>query len=111
MSQINCNASHCCFNQELKCAKKNVKVEGLFSRSKLGTFCQSFKNPLNAKIIQEEFANEIIDTDKQEAPKVSCTANYCAYNENSLCKARAITIGNVKAKYRSETECDSFTLK
>ncbi len=110
MSNINCKASYCGFNQNLSCTKKNVKVEGVFSRSKLGTFCQSFKNPTSTKQFQEEFAYEVIN-DELDNPKVNCSANYCKFNENAMCKAKTITIGSDGAKYRSETECDSFTLK
>ena len=76
----------CGYNENCKCAKKHINVEGLFAKSKIGTFCQSFKNTV----------------------KVMCSANYCVHNENNECVAKEITVGNENASYRSETECDSF---
>ena len=43
--------------------------------------------------------------------QVSCSANYCQYNKDNYCEAREIKIGNEDAKYRSETQCDSFKLR
>ena len=50
-------------------------------------------------------------TDDPVEVKVACSANYCTYNKNNMCTKDEITIGNSNAKYRSETECDSFKLR
>lgn len=106
MTKVSCNATSCGYNEGKKCLKKHIDVEGLFAKSKIGTFCQSFKNPHNSEVLMQEIAKEMCSD--AESIKVECTANYCAYNENNLCIAKNILIGNENAKYRSETQCDSF---
>lgn len=106
MTKVSCNANICGYNENCSCCKKQIDVEGLFAKSKIGTFCQSFKNPHNSDVLMSEMAREMYPT--AEAIKVSCSANYCTYNENNCCTAENIEIGNQNAKYRSETQCDSF---
>lgn len=113
MSEIKCNATACGYNKNRVCNKKMIKVEGLFSRSKLGTFCQSFKNAMLDSTSMEEMASEMYDTISTEPVGVSicCSANYCVHNKNDRCQAPEIQVGGANAKYRSETECDSFKLR
>ena len=106
MTKVECSATTCGYNENKKCCKKNIDIEGLFAKSKIGTFCQSFKNPHNSESLMSEMANEMYPG--IDAIKVECSANYCAYNENNICVAKDIKIGNEKAKYRSETQCESF---
>lgn len=113
MTNIKCSAVNCGFNKGKYCNKHNVKVEGLFSRSKLGTFCQSFTKPIDVKDFNAEMANEMYtgyDLD-ENLINVSCSANYCIYNEENKCTAPNIKVGFSNAKYRSETQCDSFKLR
>lgn len=110
MAEINCKALNCGFNKCSLCSKKNVKIEGLFSRSKLGTFCQSFRNPIDNQEFKEEMALDMLE-DMALEPKIGCSANYCLYNKDNSCMAKTITIGANDAKYRSETQCDSFKLR
>lgn len=109
MTNINCNAKKCGYNENSKCAKRNIDVEGLFAKSKIGTFCQSFKNPHNSDILVSEMAKEM--SAEPASVKVKCTANYCIYNEENACVAREITVGVDNASYRSETECESFKVR
>lgn len=109
MSEIKCLATNCGFNENCHCHKKHIKVEGLFSRSKLGTFCQSFRNPIDENMFKEEMAEEMFND--EAGVKIGCSANYCIYNKDNYCKAKKISIGSKNAKYRSETQCDSFELK
>ena len=106
MTNVNCNVKMCGYNENSKCAKKHINVEGLFAKSKIGTFCQSFKNPHNSDILVSEIAKEM--SAEPSTVKVMCSANYCIHNENNECFAKDITVGNENASYRSETECDSF---
>lgn len=106
MTNVNCNVKMCGYNENCQCAKRNINVEGLFAKSKIGTFCQSFKNPHNSDTLVSEMAKEM--SAEPSPVKVLCSANYCMYNENNTCAAKTITIGNENASYRSETECDSF---
>ena len=110
MSNIKCSAHHCGFNKNNECQKKHIKVEGLFSRSKLGTFCQSFRNPVDTSLFEEEMATEMLN-DNNDKIKIGCSANYCIYNKDNYCYAKSIKIGQENAKYRSETQCDTFELK
>lgn len=114
MALVNCNASNCGYNKNKYCYKQSLKIEGLFSRSKLGTFCQSFRNPYDSYEFKEEMASEMFDDIKpaeENKNYVGCSANYCAFNNDNYCTAKEIKIGNTCARYRSETQCDSFRLK
>ncbi len=106
MTNVNCNVKMCGYNDNCKCAKKMINIEGLFAKSKIGTFCQSFKNPHNSDILISEMAKEM--SPLESAVKVMCSANYCIYNQNNTCISKEIKIGNENANYRSETECNSF---
>lgn len=112
MTNVKCSAVSCGFNKDRYCNKQNLKVEGLFSRSKLGTFCQSFKN-IGDQAYNAEFALEQINNVNQESNEVSigCSANYCVFNDGNYCHAKEIKVGSPNAKYRSETQCDSFKLR
>ena len=109
MTKVSCNAQSCGYNCHRDCMKENIEVEGLFAKSKIGTFCQSFKNPHNSDTLKQEIAREM--TPEHEEIKVKCSANYCKYNEENICIAENITVGNENALYRSETQCESFRLK
>lgn len=108
-TRVDCNARTCGYNENSKCNKKNIDVEGLFAKSKIGTFCQSFKNPHNTQNLMKEIASEMTGGDN--VIQVSCSANYCVHNKDNYCSAKEITVGNEEAQYRSETQCDSFKLR
>ena len=114
MTNISCSAKNCAYNKNMACYKHKINVEGLFSRSKLGTFCESFKTPKERQMFETEFGSEM-QSEKLESfetkTEVSCSANYCLYNKNSRCSAENIKVGMPDARFRSETECDSFKLK
>ena len=42
MTNINCKATKCGYNSCEKCLKSQIDVEGLYAKSKVGTFCQSY---------------------------------------------------------------------
>lgn len=108
MTKVKCNAKTCGYNSSCDCTKRFIDVEGLFAKSKIGTFCQSFKNPHNNEGLKQEMAKEM---SCDSTIKVSCSANYCVFNQDDYCHKDEITIGNENAQYRSETQCDSFKLK
>ncbi len=113
MPHICCNANNCAYNRQNTCFKNKVNVEGLFTRSKLGTFCESFKSPNERAMFEFELGHEIIEDTLAEdtSTSISCSANYCYFNKNNKCNAKNIKVGTQNARYRSETECDSFQLK
>lgn len=111
MAKIKCNAETCGYNMGSTCNKKHISVEGLFSKSKIGTFCCSFSNPHHSDELKNEMAKEMNLDEINPSVSIACSANYCAYNDKNYCKATEIKVGNSNAKYRSETQCDSFKLK
>jgi hypothetical protein len=114
MTNISCSAKNCAYNKNMACYKHKINVEGLFSRSKLGTFCESFKTPKEKVIFETEFASDMQSealSALETKTEITCSANYCLYNKNSRCSAENIKVGSADARFRSETECDSFTLK
>ena len=110
MTKVGCKAKSCGYNNKDECNKINkIEVEGLFAKSKIATFCQSFKNPLDSDILKAEIAKDM-DIEEHEI-SIKCSANYCKYNDENYCTKDEISIGNQDAKYRSETQCDSFKLR
>lgn len=107
MSIVECKALSCGYNDCSACKKRSIDVEGLFAKNKIGTFCESFKNPVSTNLLKYEFAKEM--TVEGEV-LVSCSANNCKYNKAGECKKQNIMIGKTGAMYRSETECDSFKI-
>jgi hypothetical protein len=62
MTKVGCRARNCGYNNNEECNKINkIDVEGLFAKSKIGTFCQSFKNPLDSDILKAEIAKDMSD--------------------------------------------------
>lgn len=112
MTKINCKACNCGYNENSYCKKKKVNVEGIFAKSKIGTFCESFLNPNRDSKVYTEMAKEMFDTNSPVTEtKIMCSANYCRHNTENVCHAKEIQVGSAGSKYRSETECDSFSLK
>ena len=114
MTNITCTAINCSYNRSSTCYKGQINVEGLFSRSKLGTFCETFKTPKERQMFEMEFGTDM-HSDEAEPfevkTNISCSANYCVFNKGNKCQAETIKVGSEGARYRSETECDSFRLK
>lgn len=110
MTRINCSACNCGYNENKTCKKMQIDVEGVFAKSKIGTFCESFISPTKESTLNE-MAKEMFSENQNQETKINCSANYCKYNQNNICNAERISIGTPQSKYRSETECDSFELK
>lgn len=114
MTNISCSAKNCAYNRDSTCYKGRINVEGLFSRSKLGTFCESFKSPKERALFEFELGSDMQDENLEPVEtktQIGCSANYCYFNKNNRCTAQHIKVGNANARFRSETECDSFRLK
>lgn len=114
MTEIKCSAQNCGYNKNKFCNKQSIKFEGLFAKSKLGTFCQSFQNPHDSVAFQNEMADEMFENIKpQDENKsyIGCSANYCVHNTDNYCTAKNIKVGTNFAKYRSETQCDTFEVR
>ena len=114
MTNISCTAKNCAYNRNLSCYKSKINVEGLFSRSKLGTFCETFKTPRERQLYETELGSDMQSENLESfetKTEISCSANYCYFNKNNKCSADRIKVGNEDARFRSETECDSFKLK
>lgn len=108
MTKINCSVECCGYNDCRVCKKTKVDIEGLFAKSRIGTFCQSFQNPRESDVLKTEMAKEMTVEDNTS---ILCTANYCVHNSDNRCSAKEIKVGNDQAKFRSETQCNSFKLK
>ena len=112
MSNISCSATNCAYNKNNTCSKLKVEIEGMLSRSKLGTFCQSFSTSKEIQLSAIDFEAKS-QNEKKESNEiiVSCTSNKCLYYENGFCCAETIQVGFPEARFSSETQCDSFKLK
>lgn len=114
MTNVSCSACNCAYNKNDCCYKSKINVEGLFSRSKLGTFCETFKTPKERRIYEMELGSDMQSTNLEPyeiKTDVMCSANYCVHNKNNRCVNSTINVGPKAARYRSETECASFKLK
>ena len=98
MTNISCSAKNCAYNKNMACYKGRINVEGLFSRSKLGTFCESFKTPRERQLFEAELGSDM-QSDSLEAfetkTDVTCSANYCVFNKNNKGKLLIFIINNL----------------
>ncbi len=105
---IKCKCKNCYYNKKEQgaCFSPKIYVEGLYSKSRLGTFCSSFKTPK-----ESEMSCCNLNIREETKTTVNCSANYCKWYKQTKCTKDALEISDETARYRSETQCESFELK
>lgn len=104
MTRLDCTVTSCMYNKEKSCCKDNIQVEGNNAKHSKDTCCSSFRER------GEGNYQSSVDYPTKET-SVSCKAEECTFNENSVCHAKHIGIAGGSACECKETECATFRCK
>lgn len=106
MTKLQCSAVHCEYNSNNRCCRPEIKVGGgREAKSSQQTCCDSFREKTGTMKNSASYCHP------DNSLTVACTAMCCDYNQNGMCAAQAIKIGDVSACRSGETECHTFTCK
>lgn len=100
MTVLECSVSTCVHNEDKKCCKNAIMVEGHDAVSKDATRCDSFDKR------NEGVANEFRTPDPKV--EIQCRAVNCVYNDNKICKATVVGVVGHTADSSEQTECATF---
>lgn len=100
MTVLECSVVTCVHNEDAKCCKGTIKVDGLDATRSSLTCCDSFDKRGNG--VKNEYS--------RPNPKVNieCMAVNCVYNDNKICKATVVGVVGHTAENSSQTECATF---
>ncbi len=106
MTRLDCSVKNCYFNNEMKCAKDEIQVEGKEATTTDSTECSSFR--MNNSTAKNSTGCKLTPN---EELKVACNAVNCVYNRNEVCNAGHIDIAGISADRSEQTECGTFRMK
>lgn len=100
MVALECNVVNCVHNEDDKCCRGSIKVEGIDATRSSLTCCDSFdKRGCGC-------TNECKCPDTKV--EIACSASNCVYNDNKVCKATVVGIVGRSSSTVEETECATF---
>ncbi len=103
MPGISCDAYKCVHNCDGGCNLSSLKVDGqTHTKNCECTSCENFEEKTCAckDACTCEYPCECTDVD--------CSAVNCIYNDERICTADNINVGNPDSEKSCETQCDSF---
>lgn len=110
-----CNAETCSSNSGGLCHANKIHVKGVGARSQDQTLCATYTEDSitnNVKNIFNTNYSGIVSQDVFDGapahPKVSCSANTCAFNAYGECSKNSIQI---YSEHEGQTDCSSFEPK
>lgn len=100
MVALECNVATCVHNEDNKCCKNVIKVEGQQAKNSANTCCESF----------DKRGDGVTNDCKTPESTVSieCDAVNCVYNDNKICKATVVGVVGHSADKKEQTECATF---
>lgn len=102
MTQLDCRATECRYNQNKMCCRAGITVEGTTAKMSDETYCGNY-----------EVGKDGCGCNKAGEPdgvtQVSCDAKNCDYNVSGKCDAGSIDIANSAGA--GQTKCASFIMK
>lgn len=102
MTNLTCNVTNCINNKNTYCARAEIKVDGMNSRSKTDTCCRSFGDKGNS------FTSSVDSDNAVKATDIHCDAENCIHNESCACVAESILVDGDGAGSSGETLCSTF---
>lgn len=106
MTKLECSVKNCYFNNQMKCTKDAIQVEGREATTTDSTECSSFRmNHSTAK------NSSCCDLTPKDSLNVACSARNCVYNKHEECHAAHIDIAGISADKMEQTECGTFKMK
>ena len=98
MTNIECRANDCKYNDNNKCCCQEINVK----TSNGCVICNNFE--IGAKSFDTEFGV----FGKINNSKISCEAGSCVNNTNNCCNKETILVSGKKARNKNQTGCQSF---
>lgn len=102
MTQLDCTATQCRYNDNKMCCRAGITVEGIDARKCEETYCGNYevgKDGCACNSVNEP--NGVTD--------ITCDAMKCVYNKNKMCNAGSVDI--VTSSGVGQTKCESFQAK
>ncbi len=101
MTKIMCQAHKCLYNNNQKCVKEQISVEGVSAKKIDETFCDSFNKR------EREYDTEFASLDNKNSD-IWCDACECMHHNSGKCSKDEISIVGSNANTSCETSCSSF---
>ena len=106
MTNLNCSAYTCVYNQNSLCSRGSIEVQGEKARISDDTCCASFRErPADAG---PSYLDRAKEKEGCEKIQITCKAENCTYNDSCSCTAAAIDISGENADHCPDTCCDTF---
>ena len=102
MTQLDCKATECRYNEKKMCARAGITVEGKSEKKSEETYCGNYEIGLDGSAI-----NKAGEPDGVTA--ITCDAKNCQYNACGKCEAGSVDIADSNGV--GQTMCASFSLK
>ena len=106
MTKLKCDVIHCASNNDHRCCRPEIQVDGQHAQDSCDTCCASF-----SAIVGDGAKNAVDYSCPNCQIPIACTAETCKYNHNGACRAETVNMSSCNAKRQSETACATFTCR
>ncbi|MBO5459580.1 MAG: DUF1540 domain-containing protein [Lachnospira sp.] len=103
MTDLGCNVTCCCHNEEQRCCLNSIEVKGDTACKCDDTCCGSFYEDKSGAKNATESPNVNLS--------IICQATNCIYNHSEKCNAEHVDISGIRATTSDETVCATFRSK
>ncbi len=104
MTKLECSVKNCLHNEDNRCCKQAIIVDGSGAKEPCQTCCGSFDQNKDGTF------HNLFKTPENRL-EIDCEAVNCVYNENRRCAADRIGIAGDGASDASHTECATFKMR
>lgn len=102
MTQLDCNATECRYNEGRLCCRTGITVEGSSAMKMEETYCGNYEVGKDGTCI-----NAVGEPDGRT--EITCDACSCRYNKQAKCSAGSVDI--ISSDGVGQTACGSFQVK
>lgn len=102
MTQLDCNATECRYNEGRLCCRTGITVEGSSAMKMEETYCGNYEVGKDGTCI-----NAVGEPDGRT--EITCDACSCRYNKQAKCIAGSVDI--ISSDGVGQTACGSFQVK
>lgn len=106
MTNLNCSAYTCHYNQNSLCSRGSIEVQGKEAKISDDTCCASFLE--TKEDAGSSYSDRPGEKEGCEKIQITCGAEDCTYNDCHNCTASAIDISGENSEHRPDTCCDTF---
>lgn len=101
MTQLDCKATECRYNQDKMCCRAGITVEGSSAKQCDDTYCGNFEVGRDGCACNQS-------GEPDGVTEITCDAKHCHYNKHKKCSAGSVDI--VDSNGIGQTKCASFTM-